>query len=427
MSGAREPFAGLPDSIATPWPARPPRAPLAVRWALDPDLVFLNHGSFGACPRGVLAAQQDLRAAMESNPVAFLARGLEDRLAAARAAVGAFVGADPDDLAFVPNATSGIATVLGSLRLGPGDELLATDHEYNAALNALRVAALDSGARVVMVHVPLPIAGPDAVVERVLAAVTARTRLALLSHVTSPTALVFPVERLVPVLEARGVAVLVDGAHAPGMVPLRIETLGASWYVGNLHKWCCAPKGAAFLHVRRDLQAGTRPLAVSHAANDPRPTPSPFRRAFDWTGTLDPTPFLATPAALAEVGGMLDGGWPAVMARNTALARTAREILVRAIGGTPIAPEAMLGAMAAVELPPGFGPPPGSAVAEDPLQAWLRDVAGIEVPLVAWPRDPARRERRHRLVRVSAHLHNDVGDYVALANALREARVRFGA
>jgi hypothetical protein len=124
---------------------------------------------------------------------------------------------------------------------------------------------------------------------------------------------------------------------------------------------------------------------------------------------------------------MLDGGWPAVMARNTALARTAREILVRAIGGTPIAPEAMLGAMAAVELPPGFGPPPGSAVEEDPLQAWLRDVAGIEVPLVAWPRDPARRERRHRLVRVSAHLHNDVGDYVALADALREARVRFEA
>jgi len=329
MSGPREPFAGRPDPIATPRPARPPRAPLAERWALDPDLVFLNHGSFGACPRGVLAAKQDLRAAMESNPVAFLARGLEDWLAAARAAVGAFVGADPDDLAFVPNATFGIATALNALRLGPGDELLATDHEYNAALNALRVAALDSGARVVTVHIPLPVAGPDDVVERVLAAVTARTRLALLSHVTSPTALVFPVERLVPVLEARGVAVLVDGAHAPGMIPLRVEDLGASWYVGNLHKWCCAPKGAAFLHVRRDLQAGTRPLVVSHAANDPRPTPSPFRRAFDWTGTLDPTPYLATPAALAEVGAMLEGGWPAVMARNTALARTAQEILVR--------------------------------------------------------------------------------------------------
>ncbi|HEY5495945.1 MAG TPA: aminotransferase class V-fold PLP-dependent enzyme [Candidatus Limnocylindrales bacterium] len=395
------------------------RAALAARWALDPEVVFLNHGSFGACPRGVLDAQQALRAEMEANPVAFLARRLEDRLAAARAAVGAFVGADPDDLAFVPNATAGIATVLGSFGIGPGDELLATDHEYNAALNALRVGAADAGARVVLARIPLPVGGPDDVVERVLAAVTPRTRLALLSHVTSPTALVFPVERLVPLLEARGVAVLVDGAHAPGMIPLHVGSLGASWYVANLHKWCCAPKGAAFLHVRRDRQAAARPLAVSHAANDPRPAPSPFVRAFDWTGTLDPTAYLAAPIALAAVGAMLEGGWPAVMARNSALALGAREILLGALGGTAIAPSSMLGAMAAVELPAAFGPPPVSPVDEDPLQAALRERAGIEVPLVAWPRDPGPGERRWRLVRISAHLHNELPDYVALADALR--------
>jgi isopenicillin-N epimerase len=388
-------------------------------------VVFLNHGSFGACPRAVLDAQQALRAEMEANPVAFLARGLEDRLAAARAAVGAFVGADPDDLVFLPNATAGIATVLGSLRIRPGDELLATDHEYNAALNAVRAAAADAGARVVLARIPLPVAGPDEVVDRVLAAVTRRTRLALLSHVTSPTALVFPVERLVPLLEARGVAVLVDGAHAPGMIPLEIGALGASWYVANLHKWCCAPKGAAFLHVRGDRQAGIRPLAVSHAANDPRPTPSRFERAFDWTGTFDPTPYLSAPIALAEVARMLDGGWPAVMARNVALARTARSILVDALGGTPIAPEAMLGAMASVELPAAFGPPPDSPVVEDPLQAMLRERAGIEVPLMSWPRDGTRRTARKRLVRVSAHLHNHLPDYAALVDALRGLRVRF--
>jgi isopenicillin-N epimerase len=260
-------------------------------------------------------------------------------------------------------------------------------------------------------------------VERVLAALTPRTRLALLSHVTSPTALVFPIERLVAILEARGVAVLVDGAHAPGMIPLEIGALGASWYAGNLHKWCCAPKGAAFLHVRRDRQAGIRPLAVSHAANDPRPTPSPFRRAFDWTGTLDPTPYLAAPIALAEVSGMLVGGWAAVMAANRTLARTARLILLDALGGTPIAPDAMLGAMAAVELPAEFGPSPDSPVAEDPLQTALRERAGIEVPLVAWPREGAPAERRHRLVRLSAHLHNHLPDYAALADALRGLRV----
>jgi len=400
-------------------PPGPPRSPLAERWGLDPDIVFLNHGSFGACPRTVLAAQQALRDEMEENPVAFLARRLEDRLAAARAAVGVFAGADPDDLVFLPNATAGIATVLGSLEIRPGDELLTTDHEYNAALNALRAAAAEGGARVVLARIPLPVAGPDDVVERVLAAVTPRTRLVLLSHVTSPTALVFPVERLVPLLEARGVAVLVDGAHAPGMIPLEIGALGASWYAANLHKWCCAPKGAAFLHVRRDRQAAIRPLAVSHAANDPRPTSSPFVRAFDWTGTLDPTPYLAAPIALADVSGMLEGGWPAVMARNSALARAAREVLLGALGGEPIAPDSMLGAMAAADLPVEFGPPPDSPVAEDPLQAALREHAGVEVPFMGWPRDVEPGERRRRLVRVSAHLHNHLPDYVALAEALR--------
>jgi isopenicillin-N epimerase len=420
VSGPRDASPRASRSAPT---ARVPRSPLADRWALDPGVVFLNHGSFGACPRAVLAAQQGLRAELEANPVAFLGRQLDDRLAVARAVVGTFVGADPDDLVFVPNATAGIATVLRSAEIGPGDELLATDHEYNAALNALRAAAADRGARVVLARIPLPVAGPDEIVERVLAAVTPRTRLALLSHVTSPTALVFPVERLVPLLEADGVAVLVDGAHAPRIVPLGIAALGASWYAANLHKWCCAPKGAAFLHVRRDRQAAMRPLVVSHAANDPRPAPSPFRMAFDWTGTLDPTPYLAAPIALAEVSGMLEGGWPAVMAANRMVARTARKILLDALGGTPIAPDEMLGAMAAVELPSSFGPAPDSPVAEDPLQAALRERAGIEVPLVAWPREGGPDERRRRLVRISAHLHNHVSDYVVLADALRGLRV----
>jgi isopenicillin-N epimerase len=235
------------------------------------------------------------------------------------------------------------------------------------------------------------------------------------------------VERLVPLLEARGIAVLVDGAHAPGMIPLQLAALGASWYVANLHKWCCAPKGAAFVHVRRDRQAKARPLAVSHAANDPRPAPSPFVRAFDWTGTLDPTPYLVAPIALAEVARMVDGGWPAVMAKNHALALGAREVLLGALGGTALAPAATLGAMAAVELPAAFGPPPVSPVDEDPLQVALRERAGIEVPLVAWPRDPGPGDRRWRLVRVSCHLHNELPDYVALADALRALRAPLGA
>ncbi len=302
--------------------SRPPRAPHADAWALDPDLVFLNHGSFGACPRAVLAVQADLRAELEANPVAFLGRALEDRLDQARSRLAEFLGADPADLAFVPNATAGVASVLRSLRFAPGDEIVTTDHEYNAALNMARFAAARDGARVVVARIPLPTTGPDEVAERILAVVGPRTRLVLVSHVTSPTALILPVERLVATLEGRGIPVLVDGAHGPGMLPLDLSALGASFYAGNLHKWVCAPKGAAFLHVRRDRQAAIRPLAISHGANDPRPGRTTFRKEFDWTGTADPTPFLAVPAAIDAVGGMVAGGWATVMARNRASPRS---------------------------------------------------------------------------------------------------------
>ncbi len=398
---------------------RPPRGPHADAWALDPALVFLNHGSFGAVPRAVLAVQAELRAEMEANPVAFLDRRLEGRLDAARGRLAAFVGAAADDMAFVPNASHGVASVMRSLRFAPGDQVVATDHEYNAALNMARFAAARDGAHVVVARIPLPVGGPDDVVERVLAATSPRTRLVLVSHVTSPTALVFPVERLVPALEARGIPVLVDGAHGPGMLPLDLDALGASFYTGNLHKWVCAPRGAAFLHVRRDRQATIHPLAISHGANDPRPTRSPFRKESDWTGTLDPTAYLAVPAALDTIDGMVAGGWAGVMARNARLAVEARRQLVAAADRPATAPETMLGSMASLELPPDAAFAARGATTPDPLQARLLH-AGIEVPVHTWPRDPVPGERRLRLLRVSVHLHNDAGEYAHLARVLRE-------
>lgn len=280
-------------------------------------------------------------------------------------------------------------------------------------------------------RIPLPVAGPGEAEQAVLAAVTRRTRLALLSHVTSPTALVLPIERLVPALESRGIAVLVDGAHAPGMVPLDLATLGASFYTANLHKWVCAPKGAAFLHVRRDRQVVIRPLAISHGANDPRPDRSAFRKEFDWTGTFDPTPWLAAPGAIRVVGAMLDGGWPAVMARNRALALRARTILLAAVaegsaacGREPppaLAPEAMLGSMAVVELPPGRAAAAlRSPLDRDPLQVALRDRFGVEAPILGWPLDPGPGRPLRRLLRVSAHLYNSEAEYAHLAAALGE-------
>jgi isopenicillin-N epimerase len=403
---------------------------LAPRWPLDPSVTFLNHGSFGSCPRSVLDAQRRWRDRLEAQPVQFLARDLPALLADARAALGAFIGADPDDLAFVTNATGAVNAVVRSLRFEPGDELLTDDHEYNAVINILRYVADRDRARVVVARIPFPGVGEDDVVDAVLGSVTERTRLAVLSHVTSPTALVLPIRRLVADLADRGVETLVDGAHAPGMLPLDLEAIGAAWYTGNLHKWVCAPKGAGFLHARRDRQAGVRPTTISHGANQvlgEHGASSRFRAEFDWQGTLDPTAWLAVPDALAEVGGLLDGGWPAVMARNHDLALTTRGVMTRALGldAAAPAPASMIGSMVALPLP-ADGPLAASGAGSspldtDPLQQRLVDKYRIEVPIYPWPvpaaesPDPAR-----RLIRVSSALHNGPDDVERLAAALRE-------
>jgi isopenicillin-N epimerase len=389
----------------------PAPSPLSSAWSLDPGVVFLNHGSFGATPRAILEEQSELRARIEHEPVRFFIRELEAMLDGVRGALASFLGANADDLALVPNATSGVNTVLRSLDFRAGDELLTTTHAYNACANALAYAAHRAGAKVVVVNVPFPLEGPDTVVQTVLAAVTERTRLVLLDHVTSPTGCVLPLERLVPLLQERGVDVLVDGAHAPGMLPLRLDALGAAYYTGNCHKWLCAPKGAAFLHVRRDRQEHLHPLAISHGRNAPRTDRSRFRLEFDWSGTDDPTAWLCVPAALRVVGSLVPGGWPDVMARNHALALVGRRLLCAALDIAPPCPEAMLGSLAAIRLPDHQGPQ-RSFLATDPLQDVLWEEKSIEVPIFEWPRAPSR------WLRISAQLYNSEAQYAYLAKCL---------
>ena len=399
---------------------------LARHWGLDPAITFLNHGSFGACPRPVLDVQQAWRDQLEAEPVRFLGRELNGRLLTVREALGDFVGADPDDLALVTNATGGANAVIRSIRFEAGDEIVTTDHEYNAILNVLRYVAERDGARVVVVGLPFPAISPDDVVERFMAAVTERTRLAVISHVTSPTALILPVERIVPELAERGIDTLVDGAHAPGMVALDLDALGAAYYTANLHKWVCAPKGSAFLHVRRDRQAGVRPGTISHGLNAPTDERSRFRLEFDWQGTLDPTPWLAVPAAIDFIGGLVDGGWPAVMARNRELALYGRDALAGGLGGDHLgSPATMIGAMAALPLPskgPLGGEASGSSPLDtDPFQLVLDERFGIEVPIGAWPVPAVQAVSPPiRSIRISAALHNDSADIDRLVAALGE-------
>jgi len=381
-------------------------------WRLDPAIAFLNHGSFGACPAPVLDAQARWRDRMERRPVQFLARDLEGLLDAARRDLAAFLGCDAEDLAFVPNATAGVNAVLRSLVFREGDELVRTDHEYNACRNALDHAARRAGARVVVANVPFPLVSAEEVLESVLSCVTHRTRLVLLDHVTSPTGLVFPIERLVAELSARGVDTLVDGAHAPGMVPFEIRKVGAAYYTGNCHKWLCAPKGSGFLHVRRDLRDGIHPIAISHGMNSPRTDRSRFLLEFDWTGTDDPSAYLCVPDAIRFLGSLLPEGWPELMARNRALALDARRTLCKTLRIAPPCPDEMIGSLASLRIPEGPPELPRSPFSWNHVQERLLQEHGIEVPILPWPVPPKR------LVRISAQLYNDEKQYERLAEAL---------
>jgi len=388
-------------------------SPFAVRFMLDPSIHYLNHGSFGACPRDILEAQSALRDDLERRPAEFMIAKLPGMLAEVRAALGRFAGADPEGFVFVRNATYGVNAVARSWDLRPGDEILTTDHSYGACRKALEFIAPRRGARLVVARVPFPIDGPDAVADAVLGAVTARTRLALLDHVTSPTALVFPLERLVPALRERGVESIVDGAHALGMLPLALDRLGAAAYTANAHKWLCAPKGAAILHVRSDLRRRIRPLVISHGY-DSGAEAVQFRDEWDWTGTDDPTSWLMIPACLRWLEALLPGGWPALMEHNHAQALRGRAILLECLGLAEPCPASMIGSTASVPLPAAAPGSPVERLEPEALTAWAR-ARGVEPVFFHWPGPVGR------MVRVSAQAYNHDDQYRALAALLPEA------
>lgn len=393
-------------------PILPPAAPIApaeatVRYGhalrhlfhLEADTVFLNHGSFGLTPHVVLAAQAALRAEMEAQPVRFLGRQrLQPRLRAAAHQLAQFLGADGEDLAFVDNATTGVNAVLRSLDLKPGDEILVTDHTYGAVRNAVRFVCVRSGASMVEARLPFPADSADGIVNAVTAALSKRTRLAVLDAITSASAQVMPVARLAEACRAAGARVLVDAAHAPGMIDLDVTALGADWVSGNAHKWLFAPKGCAFLWAGKAAQGDLHPTVISHGFEQG------FANEFDWTGTRDPTGWLAIPAALAFYRSMGDR---VLRVRNHALAAMKSRQLAEQWGTERGAPDDMIGSMAVIRL---AGQRPATREAGQALNDRLWTEHRIEVPVIAIG--------GHLWLRISAQIYNESMDYERLSAAV---------
>ena len=344
------------------------------QFLLRNDLAFLNHGSFGACPKPVFAVYQNWQRELEAQPVEFLGGRVPKLLAEARAPLAAYLGADRDDIVFVPNATHGVNIVARSLELRPGDEILTTDHEYGACDRVWRFLCGQSGARYIPAAIPLPITSQDEIVERLLAAITPRTKMIYLSHISSPTAITLPVAAICHAARERGILTLIDGAHAPGQIDLNMAAIGADFYTGNCHKWLLAPKGSAFLYARREAQPLLKPLVVSWGYEPRAPGVSPFQDLFGWTGTMDPAAYLTVPAALDF---MSSEPWQQALVQARQQALSAHERLVTLTGAAPVCPS---GApwwtqLFVVELPEC------DVVA---VKDALYEEFQVEVPLIAW-------------------------------------------
>lgn len=385
------------------------RSHLRAEFLLRPDVVFMNHGSFGACPRPVFEAYQRWQLELERQPVEFLGRRFGELMRGAREALAAYVGAAAQDLVYVPNATTGLNVVARALPLAPGDEVLATDHEYGALDRTWRFICARRGALYRNQPLPVPVESADQVVEAIWSGVTERTRVLFVSHITSPTALTLPVTELVRRAREAGILTVVDGAHAAGQIPLDLEALGADFYVANLHKWTLAAKGAAFLHARQGVQHLLEPLVVSWGWEPEQTTllaldaaqTSPFILEQEWQGTRDIAAYLSVPAAIQF---QAERDWPAVRRECHALLRSARQAMTDVTGLAPICPDSAewYVQMASFPLP---------ACDAGVLKRRLYDEHRIEVPITDWT--------GRQFVRVSIQAYNSAEDVAALVHSLK--------
>jgi isopenicillin-N epimerase len=378
-------------------------------WQLDPEITYLNHGTVGATPTRVLMAQQAIRDEIERQPARYLLRELSEisvgvsqpewpRLRQAAEAVAAFVGVKGSDLVFVDNATAGINAVLRSFDFEPGDEILITDLAYGAVANTAAYVARERGARLVTATTPYPIKNAQLITEAIEKSLTPKTRVAIIDHISSESALLLPVVEIAELCQEKNVAILVDGAHTPGMIPLNISELNVDWYVANLHKWAWAPRSCGFLWAKPERQRELHPPVISWGLD------KGYTAEFDWVGTRDPSPYLAAPAAIQF---MTELGIDAIRTHNHHLAWNAATLLAQSCKTTLSTPKTMIGSMATVPLPPKLGATKEAAFA---VRDKLLFEKKIEVQVHPW--------HGQLWVRLSAQIYNELSDFEKLARAV---------
>ncbi|MBL6963769.1 MAG: aminotransferase class V-fold PLP-dependent enzyme [Bacteroidetes bacterium] len=389
---------------------KPPYSKYAHHWSIDKEFVFLNHGSFGACPIEILAKQHEYRKRMESQPLRFFVRELEKPYNESKSRLASFIGSKPENTVFVRNATSGVNTVLKSLDFNMGDEIICCNHMYPAIRNTLNFLRDNQKVIIREAIIPYQIESAQQIVDALLNLKTEKTKLLLIDHISSPTGILFPVEELVVRFNEFGIDTLVDGAHAPGTVDLNLEKIAAAYYTGNCHKWICSPKGSAFLYVRQDKQKEIKPLTTSLVAGNN----FTFEQQFSWQGTEDPTAYLCVGDTIDYMNGLYPGGWPGIIQKNHELALEARSKICESLKVDPAIPDGLVANLASIHLPDSKDLQTNRSSPFDSLMDSLYHEFKIEVFITYWPEFPKR------LLRISPQLYNTMEQYKYLLNAINK-------
>lgn len=385
-------------------------------WSLRPDVVHLDHGSCGGCPRMIMNAQRKIGDEIEQGPHDWFAKDFASGIRTAKESLAGFLNADIRGLALTQGTTQGLNVAAFSQTFNPGDELLITNHAYSSALMVLKQIAEQAKARIVIAKVPFPVHNNEEVVESILSHVTPRTKFAIIDHIPSRTGVIFPIKRIVAELDSRGIVTLVDGAHGPGQIEVDLRDINAPYYVASLHKWMCAPRGLGLLYVREDKIAITKPVIVARtcyfrdSCTDIR---TQFEHDFDWMGTFDPSTYLCLPTIVEFLSTLCPGLHAGLVQRNHQVALEARKIIHRELDIPPACPDDMLGSMVTIPLPDTVGSesPQGTL----PLQKHLMDHARIEIQVYNWPQYPKR------VLRFSIQAHNSLDQIEYLARHLKAA------